>query len=90
MPHCWKSHVAAATLLEITCRGSFTRFIQSGGHKLISGEAGPGQGPIWMNNVGCIGNETHIERCTFDGWGKHDCLHREDAAVFCDSKLKLI
>ncbi|XP_060064988.1 deleted in malignant brain tumors 1 protein-like [Ylistrum balloti] len=49
------------------------------------GEAyfGSGVGTIWMDSIKCLGNETDIANCHFDGWGKHDCSHSEDAGVRC-------
>ena len=42
-----------------------------------------GEGPIWLDDVFCVGNETRIEQCEHRVWGTHDCSHDEDAAVMC-------
>lgn len=39
--------------------------------------------PIWLSNVGCIGNESRIDACAHPPWGKHSCGHFEDAGVIC-------
>ncbi|XP_022102113.1 uncharacterized protein LOC110985413 [Acanthaster planci] len=43
---------------------------------------GEGSGHVLMKNVQCIGNETHLSDCAFQGWG-NDCFHNLDASVLC-------
>nr|XP_021526923.1 scavenger receptor cysteine-rich type 1 protein M160 isoform X1 [Aotus nancymaae] len=44
---------------------------------------GGAYGPIWLDDVSCIGNELNIWDCEHRGWGKHNCVHREDVIVSC-------
>lgn len=36
-----------------------------------------------MDDVQCVGNETEIGDCRFEGWGKSDCDASEAAGVIC-------
>jgi hypothetical protein len=47
------------------------------------GVYGPGEGPIWLDNVNCVANADRLDRCTSLGWGIHNCDHHEDAGVKC-------
>ncbi|XP_033729138.1 scavenger receptor cysteine-rich type 1 protein M160-like [Pecten maximus] len=41
-------------------------------------------GLIWMGNVQCIGTETSLADCPFDGWGVSNCFnYKQPAYVFC-------
>ena len=44
---------------------------------------GQGTGPIWLDNVACVGTEPDLFTCGHNGIGSHNCVHSEDASAEC-------
>ncbi|XP_031464907.1 deleted in malignant brain tumors 1 protein-like isoform X3 [Phasianus colchicus] len=44
---------------------------------------GQGQGPMWLDDVNCMGTEAALSECKFKGWGIHNCYHHEVVSVVC-------
>ena len=42
-----------------------------------------GTGPIWLDNMKCIGSELSLFNCTANQLGIHNCGHEEEAGVEC-------
>ena len=51
---------------------------------------GKGEGIIWMNFVQCVGNESSIADCFFNGWGIDSPMfnHFQDASAVCHQPSK--
>ncbi|XP_060112425.1 soluble scavenger receptor cysteine-rich domain-containing protein SSC5D-like [Heteronotia binoei] len=66
------------------------RELHCGAPLLSPGNAryGPGTGPIWLDDVNCMGKESTLQHCQSQPWGQHNCNHHEDASVICTGTWK--
>ena len=44
---------------------------------------GQGSGPIFLDDVLCMGRETRLADCQHQGVASHNCHHYDDAGVVC-------
>ena len=47
---------------------------------------GQGTGPIFLDDVGCVGNESRLVDCRFTA--NHNCDHSQDAGAGCNRTCK--
>ena len=50
---------------------------------MLVGKFGGGIGPIFLDNVHCLGSETNLLLCDHNGIEVHNCRHYEDVGVSC-------
>uniref|UniRef100_A0A8D0DMR6 Soluble scavenger receptor cysteine-rich domain-containing protein SSC5D n=1 Tax=Salvator merianae TaxID=96440 RepID=A0A8D0DMR6_SALMN len=50
---------------------------------------GRGTGPIWLDDVNCLGTETAITECRASPWRLNNCNHGEDAGVECADPIEM-
>ena len=48
-----------------------------------SAHFGSSTGPIWLDDLVCMGDEQYLDQCAFRGWGNNNCAHGEDVGVIC-------
>ena len=54
--------------------------------QFIGNRYGPGNGPIWLDEVACTGDETDFTQCGHAGWGRpnDNCTHSIDVSIACE------
>ena len=63
---------------------------ESSGTAIGSAGFGQGSGPIWMDNITCVGSEPTLASCGHLGVGiTTSCDHSKDAGVECSGELGL-
>ena len=53
-----------------------------------SAHYGQGTGPIWLSRLSCFGNESGLFECSQLNVGTKNCMHSNDAAVYCRSERR--
>ena len=67
---------------EVACRQLGYRGAQP---LLDNGTFGPGSGVVWLEGIGCRGNESRLTECGLSGWGESECSHTQDVGVVCEA-----
>uniref|UniRef100_A0A8C9PFA6 Soluble scavenger receptor cysteine-rich domain-containing protein SSC5D n=1 Tax=Spermophilus dauricus TaxID=99837 RepID=A0A8C9PFA6_SPEDA len=78
----WDTRDSAVVCRELGCGGP--RQPDPAG-----GRFGWGAGPIWLDDVSCVGTESSLSDCPAAPWGKHNCAHNEDVGVTCTGPFRV-
>lgn len=73
--------VKIKTLLK--CINNWPQFLRVVSDVFCCARYGKGSGPIWLDNVNCVGTEARIEDCGHNAWGSNNCHHNEDVSIGC-------
>ena len=70
---------------QVVCRslGHYGGVVRTGWY-------GAGSGPIWLDDVGCVGSEVSLSECSSRGWGVHNCFHYWDVGLCCSMEVRWI
>lgn len=55
----------------------------------LAAHYGQGAGPVWIDNIECLGTESDIFACEHSGFGYHNCGHEEDASIECSGLVHI-
>ena len=53
----------------------------------VNGRFGKGMGAIYVDSLGCKGNEANLTSCSYDT-NTYECSHAHDAGITCSSTRK--
>ncbi|KAJ8347458.1 hypothetical protein AAFF_G00198870 [Aldrovandia affinis] len=75
----WDMNDAEVVCRQLGCGGALSA--------IHNDQFGESSGPIWLEDVGCLGSESSLSQYTHPGFESHNSGHDEDAGViFSDSE----